>query len=155
MTEFRGGRIVSAAALSLASALFAAGCSSSEKPSSPAEPPLAKAGEVFKCKMLTPPETLSEAGMPNAANTIAPAFHEPATEIEEDARYGLALCQRSITAAMAKAASIVVDVPGINPDFTCITWSADYKNAAQEAAGGPTDHIGLICVPKVASTTIS
>lgn len=152
MSEFRGGRIVSAAAVGIASALFAAGCSSPEKHhSSQSLPPLAIAGESFNCEFFTALKTLPEAGIPNAAQALAPSLNEPVSEVESEARYGISICQRSITASMAKEAGIVVDVPNIGSNYLCVTWAAIYENAAQASAGGPTDHIGLICVPKVAT----
>lgn len=111
-------------------------------------PPLAQLGEIFSCTIKTQLETLAEAGETSSAQVLSSDFHETQSEFLTTARFGLSICQRSITETMAKTAGIVVKVPE-EPNDTCITWSAIYNNKEQAQIGGPTNYIGLICVPKV------
>ncbi len=156
MFEFVGRKVASVAGAGLMSALLISACSNTKSENTPVSPintstnsslpPLAKPGEVFSCTMDTSPKTLKEAGLTNAAVTISTYFHQTAQEIKANARFGLATCQRSMTASMLQEAGIIVNVPNINPDYTCVTWQAEYKNQTAAEIDGPTNFIGLICV---------
>jgi hypothetical protein len=117
------------------------------------EPPLARAGKAFGCTMLTGPETLVQAGEIDAAVELSRGFHESPAELLADARYGIAVCQDSITGEMAERAGFVVGVEKISDTYTCVTWTAIYADKAQAESDGPTNHIGLICVPNAPAGT--
>jgi hypothetical protein len=111
-------------------------------------PPLALPGQAFSCVMDTTPKTLSDAGVSEAAEALSSTFHETPVEITTEARYGIATCQRSITADMAQTMGFVVGVENIDPSYTCVTWTAIYDNPAEAQVDSPTNHIGLVCVPQ-------
>ncbi|MHB1865007.1 MAG: hypothetical protein ACYCPS_02485 [Candidatus Saccharimonadales bacterium] len=115
-------------------------------------PPVAVPGNKFSCIIDSKLRPLDQAGLSQAAvnsasQILSSLFNESKSQILSDASYVIGYCQRSITAAIANTSGIVVSVPSERQD-TCITWTALYGNVQQAQAGGPTNHIGMICVPR-------